>query len=137
MYSTYMYMLCPCTILLYIYVSDAVMQKHIGRLFLTVVAAGDLKSSKPVERLRPFCQVTLQHQPVGSSNVILQTLNTPHICGNANPTWMHHMHLNFSSLAENFVLITIYDREFFSPNGMFHSIPFFIDEVHFLVKFRS
>ena len=96
----------------------------VGRLMLAVVEAGELAcpAGKPLERVRPICEVTLLTSDEARHPVTLQVLVTKPAPGTLAPKWNHTMQFNVTDLHDNALIFVLYDRETFAPNGAFRCV---------------
>ena len=76
---------------------------------VVIIEGYDLKPSNSVTgHADPYCEVSM-----GS-----QEHKTRVIPDNLNPIWDSNMQFIVRDLQEDVLCITVYDRDFFSPNGM-------------------
>eukprot|EP00057_Strongylocentrotus_purpuratus_P016006 XP_011670480.1 PREDICTED: intersectin-1 [Strongylocentrotus purpuratus] len=81
--------------------------KGVGRLMVVIIEGYDLKPSNSVTgRADPYCEVSM-----GS-----QEHKTKVVPDNLNPIWDSSMQFIVRDLEQDVLCITVYDRDFFSPN---------------------
>ncbi|XP_072178842.1 intersectin-1-like [Diadema setosum] len=81
--------------------------KGVGRLMVVIIEGYELKPSNSVTgRADPYCEVSM-----GS-----QEHKTRVVPDNLNPVWDSSMQFIVRDLQEDVLCITVYDRDFFSPN---------------------
>ncbi|XP_048577434.1 intersectin-1 isoform X3 [Nematostella vectensis] len=78
----------------------------IGKLVVTIVEGVDLKSSDPSGMSDPYCEVSMGSQE-HKTRVCPQTLN---------PKWNSTMTFTVKDMEQDVLCITVFDRDFFSPN---------------------
>ncbi|XP_066912106.1 intersectin-1-like isoform X2 [Clytia hemisphaerica] len=79
---------------------------EVGRLVVTIIEGADLQPSDPNGTSDPYCEVSM-----GS-----QEHRTKVIPKDLNPKWNSTMVFNIKDLDKDVLCITVFDRDFFSPN---------------------
>lgn len=79
---------------------------EVGRLVVTIIEGADLQPSDPQGTSDPYCEVSM-----GS-----QEHRTKVIPKDLNPKWNSTMVFNVKDLDQDVLCITVFDRDFFSPN---------------------
>ena len=69
----------------------------------------DLKASDPTGTSDPYCEVSMGSQE-HKTKVIPKTLN---------PKWNSQMIFTVKDIDQDVLCVTVFDRDFFSPNGKF------------------
>ncbi|XP_056135301.1 intersectin-2b [Lampris incognitus] len=78
----------------------------IGRLFVTILEATELKACKPNGKSNPYCEVTMGAQ-IYTSRTLNDTLH---------PKWNFNCQFHIKDLYQDVLCITIFERDQFSPD---------------------
>eukprot|EP00795_Rhopilema_esculentum_P017568 gene17568-9199_t len=84
----------------------SVLGQGIGRLTVTINEGFDLKASDPTGTSDPYCEVSMGSQE-HKTKVVPKTLN---------PKWNSQMQFTVKDIDQDVLCITVFDRDFFSPN---------------------
>ena len=86
---------------------------------MMLVSASNLKCPRIKGKIDPYCEVSLGSQE-SKSTVI------PNTC---NPKWNANMQFFIQNPAEDVLCITVFDKDYFAPNGMSFALVEFLNQV--------
>ena len=87
-----------------------------GILRLVLVSASNLKCPRGKGKIDPYSEVSM-----GAD----QEQKTPIVSSTCNPKWNSNMQFFIKDLRQDVLCITVFDKDYFSPNGKYEPPLFF------------